>query len=72
MDDFSHNLLPTILFRVSEHSECVRPKLYDTFPVAAPVALHFGQRGKLLAFGLSDVLSRDLWPSLGTLDVIRE
>jgi hypothetical protein len=47
-------------------------KLYKAFAVAAYVALHFGERGKFFAFGLGDVLSRDLRPSLCALDVIRE
>jgi hypothetical protein len=44
----------------------------QTFAVSAHVAINFGQRGKVFAFGLSDVLSRDLRPSLCALDVIRQ
>ena len=47
-------------------------KLYEAFPVAAHVALYFGECGKFFAFGLSNVLSRDLWPNLCALDGIRE
>ena len=43
-------------------------ELDQPFAVAAHVALHFGQRGKFFAFGLADVLSRDLRPSLCALD----
>jgi hypothetical protein len=39
-------------------------KLDEAFAVAAHVALHFSQRRKFFAFGLRDVLSRDLRPSL--------
>ena len=46
-------------------------ELEQTFAVSAHVAIDFGQCWKLFAFGLSDVLSRDLWPSLCALDVIR-
>jgi hypothetical protein len=47
-------------------------KLHQPFAVAAHVALDFVERGQLLAFGLGDVLSRDLWPSLCALVVTRE
>src|SRR5580698_2132659 len=47
-------------------------ELKQTFAVSAHVAIDFGQRGKVFAFGLTNVLSRDLWPSLCALDVIRE
>ena len=47
-------------------------KVYEAFPVAAYVALYFGERGKFFAFGLSDVLSRDLRPSLCALDGMPE
>ena len=47
-------------------------ELKQTFAVSAHVAIDFGQRGKLFAFGLADILSRDLWPSLCALDGIRE
>jgi hypothetical protein len=46
-------------------------ELYEAFAVAAHVALHFGERGKFFAFGLGDVLSRDLRPSLCALDGFR-
>ena len=39
-------------------------ELEQPFAVSADVALDFGQRGKFFAFGLADVLSRDLRPSL--------
>jgi hypothetical protein len=47
-------------------------ELEKSFAVSARVAIDFGQRGKVFAFGLADVLSRDLRPSLCALDVIRE
>jgi hypothetical protein len=47
-------------------------ELYEAFPVSAHFALYFGKRGKFFAFGLRDVLSRDLRPSLCVLDGIRE
>jgi hypothetical protein len=47
-------------------------ELHQPFAVAADIALHFGQLGKVFAFGLRDVLSRDLRPSLCAPDVIRE
>ena len=47
-------------------------ELEQPFAVSAHVALDFGQRGKLLAFGLGDVLSRDLRPSLCALDGFRQ
>jgi len=46
-------------------------ELEQAFAVSACVAIDFGQCWKVFAFGLSDVLSRDLWPSLCALDVIR-
>jgi hypothetical protein len=39
-------------------------ELEKAFAVTAHFALHFGQRGKLFAFRLRDILSRDLRPSL--------
>ena len=39
-------------------------ELEQTFAVSAHVAIDFGQCGKFFAFGLADVLSRDLRPSL--------
>ena len=47
-------------------------ELEQTFAVSAHVAIDFGQCWEFLAFGLTDVLSRDLRPSLCALDVIRE
>ena len=47
-------------------------ELKKAFTVSAHVAVDFGQRWKLFAFGLSNVLSRDLWPSLCAPDGIRE
>jgi hypothetical protein len=38
-------------------------ELEQTFAVSACVAIDFGQCWKVFAFGLSDVLSRDLRPS---------
>ena len=46
-------------------------ELEQTFAVSAHVAVYFGQGWEFFAF-LTDVLSRDLWPSLCVLDVIRE
>ncbi len=39
-------------------------KLYKPFAIAARVTADFSERGKIFAFGLGDVLSRDLRPSL--------
>ena len=47
-------------------------ELEKSVAVPAHVAVDFGQSWKLFAFGLSNVLSRDLRPSLCALDVIRE
>jgi hypothetical protein len=47
-------------------------ELEQTFAVSAHVAIDFGQRRKVFAFGLGNVLSRDLRPSLCALDVIRQ
>jgi hypothetical protein len=47
-------------------------ELEQAFAVRAHVAIDFGQRGKVFAFGLTDVLSRDLWPSLCALDGFRQ
>jgi len=47
-------------------------ELEKSFAVSAHVAIDFGQRWELFAIGLSNVLSRDLRPSLCALDVIRE
>ncbi len=43
----------------------------QAFAVAAHVAIDFGQCWEFFAFGLTDVLSRDLRPSLCALDGIR-
>ena len=47
-------------------------ELEKAFAVSAYVAIDFGQGRKLFAFGLSNVLSRDLRPSLCALDGFRE
>ena len=47
-------------------------ELEESLAVSAHVAVDFGQRRKLFAFRLSNVLSRDLRPSLCALDVLRE
>ena len=47
-------------------------ELEQPFAVSAHIAIDFGQGGEFLAFGLADILSRDLRPSLRALDVIRE
>ena len=47
-------------------------ELEQAFAVSAYVAIDFGQRRKVFAFGLCNVLSRDLRPSLCVLDGIRE
>ena len=39
-------------------------ELKQTFAVSAHVAIDFGQCWEFLAFGLADILSRDLRPSL--------
>jgi len=46
-------------------------ELEPAFAVSAHAAIDFGQGWEFFAF-LTDVLSRDLWPSLCVLDVIRE
>jgi hypothetical protein len=46
-------------------------ELEQPFAVSAHVAADFGEGGKFLAFGLRDVLSRDLRPSLCPLDGFR-
>jgi len=60
------------VFGVIERDVLAFDKLYKPFAVAAYVALHFGERGKFFAFGLGDVLSRDLRPSLCALDGCRQ
>jgi len=47
-------------------------ELEKAFAVSSHVAVDFGQRGKVFAFGLADILSRDLRSSLCALDVCRE
>jgi hypothetical protein len=46
-------------------------ELEQAFAVSAHVAIDFGQAGEFLAFGLTDILSRDLRPSLCALDGFR-
>jgi hypothetical protein len=46
-------------------------ELEQTFAVFAHVAVYFGQCWEFLAFGLADILSRDLRPSLCAPDVCR-
>jgi len=43
-------------------------ELEQAFAVSGHVAIDLGQRGKVFAFGLADILSRDLRPSLCALD----
>ena len=47
-------------------------ELKQAFAISAHIAVYFGQGGEFLAFGLADILSRDLRPSLCALDGIRE
>ena len=47
-------------------------ELEQSFAVSAHVAIDFGQCWEFLAFGLTDVLSRDLRPSLCALDRFRQ
>jgi len=47
-------------------------ELEKPFAVSAHIAVYFGQGGEFFAFGLADILSRDLRPSLCALDGIRE
>jgi hypothetical protein len=47
-------------------------ELEQAFAVSGHVAIDFGQCWEFFAFGLTDVLSRDLRPSLCVLDGIRE
>ena len=47
-------------------------ELEQTFAVSAHVAIDFGQCWEFFAFGLADILSRDLRPSLCAPDGIRE
>jgi hypothetical protein len=47
-------------------------ELEQAFAVSAHVAIDFGQGWEFFAFGLTDILSRDLRLSLCALDVIRE
>ena len=46
-------------------------ELQQAFAVSAHVAIDFGQCWEFFAFGLADILSRDLRPSLCALDGIR-
>jgi len=43
-------------------------ELEQAFAVAAHVAINFGQCWEFFAFGLADILSRDLRPSLRAPD----
>ena len=47
-------------------------ELKQAFAVSAHVAIDFGQCWEFFAFGLADILSRDLRPSLCALDGFRE
>jgi hypothetical protein len=47
-------------------------ELEQTFAISAHVAIDFGQCWEFFAFGLTDVLSRDLRPSLCAPDGIRK
>jgi hypothetical protein len=47
-------------------------ELKQAFAVSAHVAIDFGQGWEFLAFGLADILSRDLRPSLCALDGCRQ
>ena len=47
-------------------------ELEQAFAVSAHIAIDFGQRRKVFAFGLGNVLSRDLRPSLCAPDGIRK
>jgi len=47
-------------------------ELQQAFAVSAHVAIDFGQRWEFFAFGLGDILSRDLRPSLCALDGCRQ
>jgi hypothetical protein len=47
-------------------------ELEQAFAVSAHVAIDFGQCWEFFAFGLTDILSRDLRPSLCALDVMPE
>ena len=46
-------------------------ELEQAFAVSAYVAIDFGQSWEFFAFGLTDILSRDLRPSLCALDGFR-
>jgi len=46
-------------------------ELEQPFAVAAHIAVDFGQSREFLAFGLTDILSRDLRPSLCAPDISR-
>jgi hypothetical protein len=46
-------------------------ELEKAFAVSAHVAVDFGQGGEVFAFGLADILSRDLRPSLCAPDASR-
>ena len=46
-------------------------ELKQAFAVSAHVAIDFGQCWEFFAFGLTNVLSRDLRPSLCALELVR-
>ena len=58
--------------RVTQFNALRSHKLHQPFPVPGNLAFDFSKLGQFLAFGLADVLSRDLRPSLCALDVCRE
>jgi len=47
-------------------------ELEQAFAVSAHIAVYFRQGWEFLAFGLADILSRDLRPSLCALDGCRQ
>jgi hypothetical protein len=46
--------------------------LDEPFPIAGDIAFNISEGGQFFAFGLADILSRDLRPSLCAPDVICE
>jgi hypothetical protein len=46
-------------------------ELEQAFTISAHIAVDVGQRGEVFAFGLANILSRDLRPSLCALDGCR-
>jgi len=63
---------PKASVRIGQRNALGFHELYQSFAVTADIALHFGHGWKIFAFGLVDVLSRDLRSSLCALDVCRE